>query len=301
MRRLVLAAVLCGLAAPALAQDVDFEKVEIRTQAVAPGLAVLFGQGGNIAVSTGADGPVLVDDQFAPLAPKILAAVKKLQDAPVRFVINTHWHFDHTGGNEPFGAAGALIVAHENVRRRMSTKQFMAALGREFPPSPAAALPVVTFDDGVTLHWNGEEIFVEHVSAAHTDGDALVWFRRADAVHTGDTYVAGMFPFVDSGSGGTLAGVIRSAGRVLSRISPETKIIPGHGPVSNVAELHAWREMLVVVRDRVHAALAAGKSLDDYAAERPLADLESRYGQGFMNAERFLRIVWGDLAGPEKE
>jgi glyoxylase-like metal-dependent hydrolase (beta-lactamase superfamily II) len=301
MRRLALVAALCGLAAPAFAQDVDFETVEIRTQAVAPGLAVLFGQGGNIAVSTGADGPVLVDDQFAPLAPKILEAVKKLQDGPVRFVINTHWHFDHTGGNEPFGAGGALIVAHENVRRRMSTKQFMAALGREFPPSPAAALPVVTFDDGVTLHWNGETITVEHVSAAHTDGDALVWFENANAVHTGDTYVAGMFPFVDSGSGGTLAGVIRSAGRVLSRISPETKIIPGHGPVSNAAELHAWREMLVVVRDRVHAALAAGKSLDDYAAERPFADLEAGYGQGFMNAERFLRIVWADLTGPGKE
>jgi cyclase len=304
MRTTLLLATLLLLAAPAPAQDEDFSAVEIRTEAVAPGLSVLFGRGGNIAVSTGADGPVLVDDQFAPLAPKILAAVKALQDAPVRFVINTHWHFDHTGGNEPMGKAGALLVAHDNVRRRMSTKQFVAAFDREIPPSPAGALPVVTFDDGVTLHWNGEEIAVEHVEAAHTDGDALVWFRKANAVHTGDTYVAGMFPFVDVSSGGSLAGIIRSAGRVLSQVGPETKIIPGHGPVSNDAELREWREMLLVVRDRVNAALAAGKTLEAFDAEQPLADLEERYGQGgrgFIDAKRFLAIVWSDLSRAPQE
>jgi len=290
-----------GLARPAAAQDVDFDQVVIRTEPVAPGLAVLFGQGGNIAVSTGADGPALVDDQFAPLAPKIEAAVKALQDAPVRFVINTHWHGDHTGGNEPFGRGGALIVAHENVRQRMSTKQFIAAFGREVPPSPAAALPVVTFGDGVTLHWNGEEIAVEHAEPAHTDGDALVWFRKADAVHTGDTYVSGAFPFVDVSSGGSLAGIIRSAERVLAQVGPDTTIIPGHGPLSNAAELRAWRDMLVVAQGRVNAAVAAGKSLEAYTAEKPLADLEAKYGKGFLNAERFLAIVWSDLSRPAKE
>jgi glyoxylase-like metal-dependent hydrolase (beta-lactamase superfamily II) len=302
MRALLGFGALLLLAAPALGQGEDFDAVEIRTEAVAPGLSVLFGRGGNIAVSTGADGPVLVDDQFAPLAPKILAAVKALQDAPVRFVINTHWHFDHTGGNEPLGQAGALIVAHANVRVRMSTEQFMVAFGRKIPPSPPGALPVVTFDDGVTLHWNGEEIAVEHVPAAHTDGDALVWFRKANAVHTGDTYVAGMFPFVDVSSGGSLAGIIRSAGRVLSQVGPETKIIPGHGPVSNDAELREWREMLLVVRDRVNAALAAGKTLEAFDAEKPLADLEERYGKGgFMDAKRFLAIVWSDLSRAPQE
>jgi glyoxylase-like metal-dependent hydrolase (beta-lactamase superfamily II) len=299
-RRLLCGALL-ALAEPASAQDVDFEKVVIRTEPVAAGLHVLFGQGGNIAVSTGSDGPVLVDDQFAPLAPKIEAAVHALQDAPVRFVINTHWHFDHTGGNEPFGKSGALIVAHENVRRRMSTTQFIAAFGREFPPSPAGALPVVTFDDGVTLHWNGEEIAVEHVDPAHTDGDALVWFRKADAVHTGDTYVSGMFPFVDVSSGGSLAGVIRSAERVLAVAGPATTIIPGHGPLSNAAELRAWREMLIVARDRVTAALAGGTTLEAAQAERPFADLEPRYGQGFIDAERFLAVLWSDLSRPNKE
>jgi glyoxylase-like metal-dependent hydrolase (beta-lactamase superfamily II) len=302
MRARLVCVALLLLAAPAAGQGEDFEAVEIRTEAVAPGLAVLFGRGGNIAVSTGADGPVLVDDQFAPLAPKILAAVKALQDAPVRFVINTHWHFDHTGGNEPMGEAGALIVAHANVRVRMSTEQFMAAFERKIPPSPAGALPVVTFDDGVTLHWNGEEIAVEHVANAHTDGDALVWFRKANAVHTGDTYVAGMFPFVDVSSGGTLAGIIRSAGRVLSQIGPDTKVIPGHGPISNEAELREWREMLLVVRDRVNAALAAGKTLEAFEAEKPLADLAERYGKGgFMDATRFLAIVWSDLSRAQEE
>ncbi|MEN8160735.1 MAG: MBL fold metallo-hydrolase, partial [Myxococcota bacterium] len=242
------------------------------------------------------DGPVLVDDQFAPLAPKIEAAVRALQDRPVRFVINTHWHGDHTGGNEPFGKGGALIVAHENVRARMSTKQFMAAFGREVPPAPPDALPVVTFDDGVTLHWNGEEIAVEHVDPAHTDGDSHVWFRRADVVHAGDTYVAGMFPFVDVSSGGTLDGVIRSADRLLAGAGPETVVVPGHGPLSNAAELRAWRDMVVTVRDRVKAAQAAGKSLEAFQAERPLADLEPKYGGGFISADRFLAILWAHLA-----
>jgi glyoxylase-like metal-dependent hydrolase (beta-lactamase superfamily II) len=296
--RAVLFGLALALAAEANARDVDFEQVRIETIPLAERLHLLVGQGGNIVVSTGADGPVLVDDQFAPLAPKIEAAVRSLQDRPVRFVINTHWHGDHTGGNEPFGKAGALIVAHENVRRRMSTTQFMAAFQREVPPAPAAALPVVTFDDDVTLHWNGEEIAVEHVDPAHTDGDALVWFRRAGVVHTGDTYVAGAFPLVDVSSGGSLEGVIRSAERVLAQAEPETKIVPGHGALSNVAELGAWREMLIVVRDRVKSALAAGKSLEAYQAEQPLADLAPSYGKGFLNAERFLAIVWSDLSRP---
>jgi len=295
MRRCLVALVLF-FAAPAGAQDVDFEQVRIETLPLADGLHMLVGQGGNMVVSTGSDGPALVDDQFAPLAPKIEAAVRVLQDRPVRFVINTHWHGDHTGGNEPFGKGGALIVAHENVRRRMSTPQFIAAFQREVPPAPAGALPVVTFDDGVTLHWNGEEIAVEHVDPAHTDGDALVWFRKAGVVHTGDTYVSGAFPFVDVSSGGSLAGILSSAEHVLKEAGPATKIVPGHGALSNVAELSAWREMLVVVRDRVNTALAAGKSLEAYQAERPLADLEDRYARGFLTAERFLAIIWSDLS-----
>jgi glyoxylase-like metal-dependent hydrolase (beta-lactamase superfamily II) len=284
-----------ALAMPAWAQG-GFDTVEIETVPLADGLHLLVGRGGNIVVSTGSSGPVLVDDQFAPLAPKIEAAVRALQDQPVRFVINTHWHGDHTGGNEALGERGAVIVAHENVRRRMSTRQFMAAFDREVPPAPKAALPVVTFDRGVTLHWNDEEIVVRHVDHAHTDGDAHVWFRGADVVHAGDTYFAGMFPFVDVSSGGSLAGLIESTDRLLEAARPETRIVPGHGPLSNAEELRAWRAMLVTARDRVQAALAAGKTLAAFQAERPFADLEARYGGGSMDAERFLAIAWSDLS-----
>jgi glyoxylase-like metal-dependent hydrolase (beta-lactamase superfamily II) len=295
MRLLVPLVWLLALSMPAWAQG-DFDAVEIQTVPLADGLHMLVGQGGNIVVSTGPDGPVLVDDQFAPLAPKIDAAVRAIQDQGVRFVVNTHWHGDHTGGNEVLGKSGAVIVAHENVRQRMSTKQFMAAFDREVPPAPKAALPVVTFDDGVTLHWNDEEIAVRHVEHAHTDGDAHVWFRKADVVHAGDTYFAGMFPFIDVSSGGSLSGLIESTDRLLEGAGAGTQIVPGHGPVSNAAELTAWREMLATVRGRVQAALGAGKTLASFQAERPFADLEARFGGGFMDAERFLSIVWSDLS-----
>jgi glyoxylase-like metal-dependent hydrolase (beta-lactamase superfamily II) len=305
----VTAAVLAFLGGLASAQD--FEKVQIQTVPVAPGLAMLMGQGGNIAVSTGADGPVLVDDQFAPLVPKIEAAVRALQAAgqgpaarseakpseAVRFVVNTHWHGDHTGGNEPLGKAGALIVAHHNVRQRMSTKQFMAAMQREVPPSPPGALPVVTFEQGVTLHWNGEQIEVEHVAPAHTDGDSLIWFRRADAVHTGDTFVNGSYPFIDRSSGGSFDGLIAACDRVLAGSGAATKIIPGHGPLATQADLRAYREMLGKVRERVSGAIARGLGQDAFIASKPLADLDPRWGRGFMKAEVFLATVWEELSG----
>ena len=290
------AVVACTLlAGVAAGQLPDLEKVQIQTVPVAPGLAMLIGQGGNIAVSTGADGPVLVDDQFAPLIPKIEAAVRALQDAPIRFVINTHWHFDHTGGNEPLGKTGALIVAHHNVRQRMSTKQFMAAMQREVPPSPPAALPVVTFGEGVTLHWNGEQIEVQHVDPAHTDGDSLVWFRRANAVHTGDTFVNGTYPFVDTSSGGAFEGLIASGRRVLAGCEANTKIIPGHGPLATPADLRAFVEMLETVRKRVGAARAAGTKLEAFLASKPLADLDAKWASGFIKGDAFARTVWEQL------
>ncbi len=178
MKKTLAGVLLMGVSAFAAAAEPDFSNVQITTLPLAPGLAMLIGQGGNIAVSTGSDGPVIVDDQFAPLVPKITAAVKALQDAPIRFVINTHHHFDHTGGNEGFGNAGALIFAHENVRTKMASEQVSRLMNRTMPASPEAALPVVTFDDGVTLHWNDEIIRVEHVASAHTDGTAISGLRR---------------------------------------------------------------------------------------------------------------------------
>jgi glyoxylase-like metal-dependent hydrolase (beta-lactamase superfamily II) len=294
--RLAVFSFALGLAACASAQQQDFSKVEIVTTKLAPGLAMLVGAGGNIAVSTGADGPVIVDDQFAPLAAKITAAVKALQDAPIRFVINTHHHFDHTGGNEAFGGAGALIFAHENVRVRLSQDQVSKLREFKVPAAPPAALPVVTFDEGVTLHWNGETIRVEHVPHAHTDGDSHVWFESANVVHMGDTFVNGFFPFVDIESGGGIAGLIDSANRVLARAKPDTRIIPGHGPLGTPEDLEKYRDMLVDVKARIEKGIASGATLEAFLATKPLADLDAEWGDGSLKTDEVSTLIWMNLS-----
>ena len=278
------------------AQQPDFDGAVVAAQPVADGLHMLTGLGGNLALSSGPDGALLVDDQYAPMTEKILAAVRAVTPEPVRFVLNTHWHLDHTGGNENFGRAGSVIVAHENVRRRMSTGQVMKLLQREIPPAPPEALPVVTFTESVTLHWNGQRIDVVHVANAHTDGDAVVWFREADVLHAGDLFFNGFYPFIDAESGGSVEGVIAAAGALLEEAGPATKIIPGHGPLADRAALEAYRAMLVTVRDRVRDALARGQDADALVAEAPLADLEEKWGGGFLGSEPFLRIVYDDLS-----
>ncbi len=288
------------MAAAANGQEQDFSKVELKTTKLAPGVAMLEGvggfAGGNLAVSFGADGPVIVDDQFVPMVAKIVAAVRALQDAPIRFVINTHFHLDHTGGNEPMTGAGAVIFAHENVRKRMSVEQFSKAMNRRFPAQPAAALPVVTFAAGVTLHWNGETIRVEHVAPAHTDGDSHIWFEKANVVHMGDTFVNGFFPFIDVESGGAIAGLIESANRALARTNDETQIVPGHGPLATRADLLKFRDMLVDVRARVAKGIASGRTLPQFIASKPLADLEAEWGDGFIKADPMVTFVWMSLS-----
>ena len=284
----LLAAV--AFAAPAAAQGPDFEKVQIKTEKVAEGIWVLAGAGGNIGVSVGADGVFLIDDEWAPMTPKVKAAVAALSDRPLRFILNTHWHPDHTGGNKDLGEAGALIVAHDNVRLRMSSDQFIEALGMKFPPAPARALPVVTFNDAVTLHLNGDDVEAFHVPPAHTDGDAIVHFRRAGVVHMGDLFFNGMYPFVDLSSGGSFEGFIAAADRALA-LGEGTRIIPGHGPVGKRADLRAYRDMLVTVRDRVKPLVQAGKTPAEVVAARPTADLDAKWGNGFMKPEKFVEIV----------
>ena len=284
----LLAAV--AFAAPAAAQGPDFEKVQIKTEKVAEGIWVLAGAGGNIGVSVGADGVFLIDDEWAPMTPKVKAAVAALSDRPLRFILNTHWHPDHTGGNKDLGEAGALIVAHDNVRLRMSSDQFIEALGMKFPPAPARALPVVTFNDAVTLHLNGDDVEAFHVPPAHTDGDAIVHFRRAGVVHMGDLFFNGMYPFVDLSSGGSFEGFIAAADRALA-LGEGTRIIPGHGPVGTRADLRAYRDMLVTVRDRVKPLVQAGKTPAEVVAAHPLADLDAKWGNGFMKPEKFVEIV----------
>ncbi|MBB5517871.1 MBL fold metallo-hydrolase [Amphiplicatus metriothermophilus] len=281
------------IASGAVAQR-DFSAVEIKTQEVAEGVYMLVGAGGNIGLSVGADGAFLIDDQFAPLSDKILAAIRKVTDEDVAFVLNTHWHGDHTGGNEPFGALGAHIVAHDNVRARLKDG-LMRESGSTTPPAPPGALPVVTFDETITFHWNGQEIHAFHPDPAHTDGDAIVHIRNRDVIHMGDVFFNGAYPYVDLESGGDLDGYIAAQERALALAGPETKIIPGHGPLAGRADLERSLAMLRDVRARILALIERGLDEDATVAADPLADLNPTWGQGFIDGERMTRIAYRSL------
>ena len=277
--------------APALAQR-DFSKVEIETQQVAEGIYMLQGSGGNIGVCIGEDGVLLVDDQFAPLTDKILAAIAKITDQPVRFVLNTHYHPDHVGGNENFGKAGALLVAHDAVRARLLAQRRTAA---DAPPPTAGTLPLITFDDSLTFHVNGTDIAAFHVAPAHTDGDAIVVIRTGNVVHMGDCFFNGLYPYIDVAAGGGIEGMIAAIDRVLPSIGPDTKIIPGHGPLSDRAGLVAFRDMLAAVRDRMKPLVATGKSLEEVKAAKPTADFDAVWGNGFLKPDRWVEMVYEGL------
>jgi len=271
------------------------DTTRIQTIPVAKGVYMLLGNGGNIGVSAGEDAVFLVDDQFAPLTQKIIDAVKAISDTPIRFLLNTHWHFDHTGGNENFGKVGVVIVAHDNVRQRMSVEQFMARMNRRFPPSPKAALPVVTFSEMVTFHLNGDDIHAVHVKNAHTDGDALVHWVNANVIHMGDTFMNGFYPFIDIGSGGSINGLITAITAAMSYVNDGTKIIPGHGPLAVKADLVAYRDMLVGVRDAVQRLVAQKKTLEQVLAANPTAPWDDKWGRGFMKPADFLTTVYESL------
>lgn len=280
-------------AGPAAAQQQDFSNVQVKAERLAPGVAVLFGQGGNIALSHGPDGNVLIDDQFAPLTGKILEAVRSIDPRPVRFVVNTHWHGDHTGGNENLARIGSAVIAHDNVRVRMSTSQVRAQFGRVDPPSPPGALPVVTFAQGLSFHLNGQRIDVIHVPRAHTDGDSLVHWPAAGVLHMGDTYINNSLPFIDLGSGGSIDGMIAAARTGLRLARPGTKVVPGHGTIATRVQLAAHLAMLLDVRAKVAAGIKAGRSLAQIQASRPAA----RYGlaDGFVKPDAFVAAVHAGL------
>jgi glyoxylase-like metal-dependent hydrolase (beta-lactamase superfamily II) len=296
MRRLTILTVALAVAGltPAHAQR-DFSKVEIKATSVAPGIIMLEGAGGNIGLSVGADGAFVIDDQFAPLADKIGAAIAAATPKPVRFVLNTHWHFDHTGGNESLGGGGALIVAHDNVRARLKQGMKNEEMGWSVDPAPAAALPVVTFSDDVTFHWNGYTIRAHHPAPAHTDGDAIIRFVEANVVHMGDIYFQGGYPFIDLQSGGSLDGVIAAQEGVLATIDDETKIIPGHGPLSNKAELESTIAVLKDVRTRVKKLVDRGLSEEATVKADPLKDLNPVWGGGFIKGEAMTRTAYRSL------
>jgi len=273
----------------------DYSKVEIKTEKLSATTYMMVGAGGNLGVSVGEDAVFVIDDQFAPLTPKIAAAIAKLSDKPVKFVINTHWHFDHTGGNENMGKAGALIVAHENVRKRMSTEQFMEFINMRTKAEPKVALPVVTFSSDVTFHLNGDEIYVFHAPRAHTDGDAIVHLRNSNVVHMGDTFFNGMYPFIDTSSGGTVDGVIAAVDRALPLVNDSTKIIPGHGPLATKADLVAYRAMLATIGERIKTQEKAGAKMEDVIASKPTAQFDAAYGKGFLPPDKFVEMLYKNM------
>lgn len=292
-RSLILALAAFTLATPATAQQ-DFSGVVIRTETAAPGVSVLFGAGGNIAVSHGPDGTIIVDDQFAPLTERIQAAIAALGAPPAKYLINTHWHFDHSGGNENFGNAAAVIMAQDHVRDRMAAGG--TVLGNVSPPAPAVALPVITWHDGISLHMNGG-IRTMHMPHAHTDGDSVVWFRTANVFHMGDLFLNRFsFPFIDLESGGNARGVLAAANRVIDLANDQSVIIPGHGPLATRNDLIAWRDMLAEVIGAVEREKAAGKTLEQVLALRLAARWDTNPG-AFISADAFVTAVWESLSG----
>ncbi len=269
----------------------DFTQVQIKVTKVAGTVYMLEGSGGNIGVSVGDDGIVLVDDQFAPLAPKIRQALKGITDKPIKFVINTHFHGDHTGGNAQFGA-DAPIIAQENVRKRL--KEGTSVMGSQVAPSPKEALPVITFNDRATVHVNGEDIRAIHFPNGHTDGDSVIFFTQSKVVHMGDDFVTYGFPFVDTRNGGSVSGMIAGVEKVLTMLPPDAKIIPGHGPLSTPDDLRKFLAMLKKTRGLVAQAIQQGKAPEQMKADSLLAKYDD-YGKGFIKADGWIDTLCADV------
>jgi glyoxylase-like metal-dependent hydrolase (beta-lactamase superfamily II) len=289
---LIYALLLLSFAAvPASAQG-DYSKVEIKVIKAAGNVYMLQGAGGNIGVSVGADGILIVDDQFAPLADKIRAALKTLGEGKLKFILNTHWHGDHTGGNTQFSSE-APIIAHTNVRRRLETDQNV--LGEAVKASPKEALPVVTFDDRLSVYFNNEEIRVIHFPHGHTDGDSVIFFTGSNVVHMGDDFFTGRFPFVDLDSGGSVEGARDNVGEILGKLPTGVKIIPGHGPLSSLDDLKLYHRMLVETIDLVQRQMRAGKTLDQIKAAGLPAEWNS-WGTGFIKTDKWIETIYRSLS-----
>jgi glyoxylase-like metal-dependent hydrolase (beta-lactamase superfamily II) len=290
MRRTISAVGLL-LISPALALAQDFSEVQITTTPVRGSIYMLQGSGGNIGVSIGDDGTFIIDDQFAPLTEKIQAAIRTLTPNPVRFVVNSHWHYDHSDGNENFGRAGALIVSHDNSRKRMETDQIVSLSNRPQPPYDEVGLPKITFHDSMRFYYNGDLIDVLHLGPAHTDGDAVIYFRDTNVIHTGDVFVRYGLPFIDDPNGGSIEGMIDFTWDIAGLIDDDTIIIPGHGQLSIRADLLAYREMLVTLRDRIRSQMAQGRSADQIVASNPTQG----YAEPGAGTERWIRAAVDDL------
>ncbi|HKA46432.1 MAG TPA: MBL fold metallo-hydrolase [Burkholderiales bacterium] len=294
----ILFALAAVLSFGAHAQQRNFDAVTIKSTKVAEGVYMLEGEGGNIGVSVGDDGVFLIDDQFAPLTQKIVDAVKAITDKPVRFLINTHYHGDHTGGNENLGKAGVVIIAHDNVYKRLAAGGVIKLLKQNNPPAPRAALPIVTFNDTATMHYNGDEVTAHKIPPAHTDGDVFVQFKKANVVHAGDVFAAYRYPFIDVESGGSVKGIIRAMDILLKMLDDNTKVIPGHGPLSTRKDVLEYRKMMTTVGGRVEKLVAAGKTLEQVVAAKPLREFDEEWGK-LRKTDAFVELVYYSYA-PKK-
>ena len=292
MKKILSLTLLLVFAAAVQAQT-DFSKVQIKATKVAGNVYMLEGAGGNIGVSVGDDGLLIVDDQFAPLADKIRAALKGIADKKLHFILNTHWHGDHTGANVAFGPE-ATIIAHDNVRKRLSTEQKSTVFNSTTPPSPKEALPVITFDKTLTVHFNGEEIRAIHFPQGHTDGDSVIFFTASNVVHLGDDFFAGRFPFVDLESGGSVEGLVRNIGELITKIPAGAKLIPGHGPISTLDDLKSYHRMLQQTTEIVRQKIAAGKTLEQVKSEG-LPEEWKPWGEGFIKTDRWVETIYMSL------
>jgi cyclase len=290
----VLVSFVLFLFAVSVQAQTDWSKVQMKATKVAGNVYMLEGAGGNIGVSVGDDGILIVDDQYAPIADKIRASLKEMgADKKLRFILNTHWHGDHTGGNVVFGPE-APIIAHDNVRKRMSTEQKSEFFKRTTPAAPKEALPVVTFNQNLTVHFNGEEIRAIHYPHGHTDGDSVIFFSSSNVVHLGDNFFAARFPFVDLDSGGNVEGLAKNIGEIIEKIPAGAKLIPGHGPLSSVDDLKTYHSMLIKTTDIVRQKIAAGKTLDQVKTEG-LPEEWKTWGTGFIKTDMWLELVFKSL------
>jgi cyclase len=269
--------------------------IPLQTLKLRDNLTLLYGPGGNMVALDGADGKILVDSSFVPVVPKIKEALDGMSSNPLKLLINTHWHFDHTDGNALLHEAGATILAHENTRKRLSTPQDIAAFGMHFPASPEAAWPQQTFIEAFQLYFNNEELALSYIKPAHTDTDIFIRYEKGNVLHMGDIFFNGMYPFIDSSTGGSINGMIAGTESAFKLIDADTKIVPGHGPVGVKAALAKYRDMLVTVRDRVQAQKKAGKKVEEVVAAKPTADLDAAWGNGFLKPEQFVGIVYSTL------
>lgn len=296
--RFLLAAAIAGVvftfASPCVAQQ---NKVDYVPTPLSSTVTMIKGRGGNIAVSAGEDGVFIIDDQLEPLTDQLVAAIRSISDQPIRFVINTHYHGDHVGGNEKIGKAGAVIIAHDNIRERMTTDQFNHFFNDTTPAWPKGALPVVTFNDQVTLHLNGEAVTAHHVPRGHTDGDSIVYFAESNVLHMGDIFFNGRYPYIDLDGGGTVQGMIAAVEKGLELADEETRVIAGHGPLSDRSGLQEYHDFLVTVRDRVQALIDQGMNLEQAIAARPTAEWDDILGEVWITGDQLVTFVYNSLTG----